>query len=76
MPRFQDYFASQAQNVHPFDKITNKANDSIENEMLGEQSEEDQARERHLYHRELLGRLMGGKLSPRQYEQLFGQFKD
>lgn len=41
MPRLQDYFASQAQNVHPFDKITNKANDSIENEMLGEQSEED-----------------------------------
>lgn len=76
MPRFQDYFAQQAKNVHPFDKIANEVNDSVRDDYLGEQSEQDLARERNLYHRELIGRLMGGKLSPRQFEQLFGNFQD
>jgi len=32
--------------------------------------------DKELHHRELLGRLMGRKLTPRQFEVLTGQYSD
>lgn len=71
MPRLQSYYESEAMNLHPFDRITNKVQDSLDDEVAG-QTIEDKEQERALYERELLGRMMGGKLSPRQFEQLAG----
>ena len=65
-PRFDDYFDSQAQGVHPFEKIKN----SYDRETMGtpwEDRQHEEEREKELYRRELLGRLFGGNLTPRQY---------
>jgi hypothetical protein len=38
-------------------------------------TDEEIIQDRDLYQRELLGRLMGEKLTPRQFELLTGQFR-
>ena len=71
MPRFDDYFKAQADGVHPFDSIANSYDPSELGNDLDDQAYEDE-RERTLYHRELMGRLMGQRLSPAQYELVSG----
>ena len=63
MPRFDEYFAAEADGVHPFDKISNAglSHDGVDNT---EEQEAEVKREHDLYQRELLGRLMGQRLSP------------
>jgi hypothetical protein len=63
MPRFDSFFASKSKGVHPFDSITN---DEPVQDVVDTREEEA------LYKRELMGRLMGMKLTPRQFEVLTG----
>jgi hypothetical protein len=63
----------KTQGIHPFDKITDKVNESLKS-MPGI-TDEEIIQDRDLYQRELLGRLMGEKLTPRQFELLTGQFR-
>ena len=70
MPRFDSFFESQSENVHPFEKIKN----SFDQKELRdeEQAAYENERDQELHKRELLGRLIGQKLTPRQYEVLVG----
>ena len=70
MPRFDSFFESQSQNVHPFEKIKNSFDDS---ELFDEdQKAFEDERDRELHKKEILGRLIGQNLTPRQYELLVG----
>jgi len=73
MPRFQDYMNLKANDVHPFDKITDQVNDKLRQEGAFDQNLEDDY-DKELHNRELLGRLMGRKLTPRQFDVLSGQY--
>ena len=72
LPRLEDYFASQEDGVHPFDKIT--AGGPLDEQGLANDDEikAEHEREKKLYERELMGRLMGQRLTPQQYELLAG----
>lgn len=72
MPRLEEYYNMRADDVHPFDRIADEANESARKEM----QVEDDYYDRSLHERELLGRLMGQKLTPRQFEVLAGQYSD
>ena len=57
--------------MHPFDKIT--AGELEEREIANkDEIQAELEREKHLYRRELIGRLMGQRLSPQQYELIAG----
>lgn len=72
MPRFDSFFESKSKGLHPFDSIAN----SFDERELNTQADVDaQTQEEALYKRELLGRMMGMKLTPRQFEVLTGQFR-
>ena len=73
MPRFDSYFEAKSKGLHPFDKITQNFDDSEIRTV--DDDEYEKAEEEALYQRELMGRLMGHKLTPRQFEVLTGQFK-
>lgn len=73
MPRFEEYERQQAQNIHPFDKITDEVNEHLKGN--DEVSEAEKLMDRQLYQRELMGRLMGQKLTPRQYEIIAGKYR-
>ena len=72
MPRLEEYFAGKENGVHPFDKIT--PGGPLEDQGLAndEEIKAEVEREKQLYERELLGRLMGQRLTPQQYEVLAG----
>lgn len=61
-PRFSDYFSAEAEGVHPFDQVAK----SFDQEEIGtpDEAEKDIEREKLLYKRELMGRLIGQRLSP------------
>ena len=73
MPRFNEYFDSKSKGLHPFDHITNNFDDSEIRTANDDEFEKQE--EAALYKRELMGRLMGEKLTPRQFEVLSGQFR-
>ena len=73
MPRFEDYFKSQQTGVHPFDSITDRINEELKGSF--DFTEEEKEQEKELHKRELLGRLMGERLTPRQFEILTGQYR-
>lgn len=72
MPRFDSYFDSKAKGVHPFDQIANSFDESEIRTV--EDDDFEKLEEEALYKRELMGRMMGQKLTPRQFEILSGQF--
>ena len=72
MPRFDSYFDSKSKNVHPFDQIANSFDESEIRTV--EDDDFEKLEEEALYKRELMGRMMGQKLTPRQFEILSGQF--
>ena len=74
VPRFEEYFQAEADGVHPFDKIAH----SFDQSEVGtaEEAKVEEAREKRLYERELLGRLMGQKLTPGEYEIVAGRYAD
>lgn len=72
MPRFEEYFNNVKDGVHPFDKITDEVNESVRKDKENETDDYD----RELHERELLGRLMGEKLTPRQFDLLVGLHSD
>lgn len=74
MPRFEDYFETTAKGLHPFDSITDRVNEHLDGKF--EMTAQEQEQERQLYKRELLGRLMGERLTPRQFELLSGEYRD
>ena len=63
MPRFDSYFEAKSQGVHPFDRIANSFDESEVRTQADNDLERQQ--EEALYKRELMGRLMGMKLTPR-----------
>lgn len=74
MPRFDSYFDSKSQGLHPFDHIASSFEESEVRTLADDDFEK--AEEQALYKRELMGRLMGRQLTPRQFEVLTGQFMD
>ena len=75
IPSFDDYFESKAQGVHPFEKqqrVYNEYKDGFQYEDV----KYEEAREVELHNRELLGRLFGGTITPRQFEILQGNYRD
>jgi len=62
----------QKDDIHPFDRITDEVNESLKKDKAMETDDYD----RNLHERELLGRLMGEKLTPRQFEFLVGTHSD
>ena len=75
MPRFEEYYQSQADGMHPFDRIANSFDESELGNSIDDQLYEEE-REKTLYHRELLGRLMGQRITPNEYELLSGFMED
>lgn len=73
MPRFEGYFNSQTNKIHPFDQISNRVNESLKEDQESLAAEKQE--ELLLHQRELLGRLMGERLTPRQFELIAGQYK-
>jgi len=74
-PNFSEYYEAEKQGVHPFDRIKN----SFDREKDGtpwEDRHHEEQRETELYRREILGRLFGGDLTPRQYELLTGLYRE
>ena len=70
MPRFDSYFESKSQDVHPFEHIKNSFDDS---EMYSQDEINfEREREAQLHKKELIGRLYGRKITPRQFELLMG----
>ena len=70
MPRFDSYFESKSQDVHPFEHIKNSFDDS---EMYSQDEINfEREREAKLHKKELIGRLYGRKITPRQFELLMG----
>ena len=65
MPRLDEYFRSEAEGVHPFDRIAH----SFDQSEIGtaEEAEAEKAREEELYRREILGRLIGQTITASQY---------
>jgi len=74
MPGFEDYFKSEADGVHPFDRIAASFDQSEVN--TPEEHQAEMAREEEMYKRQLLGKLMGQKLSAREYELISGMQRD
>lgn len=69
-PRFDEYFKSQAEGVHPFDKTAASFDQS---EIRGDdETLMEEQRESELYKREIVGRLIGRSLSPNEYELIAG----
>ena len=66
MPRFQGYFNSMSGNKHPFESIGREEVD------LEQDHAEQVEFEKYLHRRELMGRLMAERLTPRQFELLSG----
>jgi len=56
--------------VHPFDKITNEINEKLKDKTVKE--EEFDEWDRDLYEKEIMGRLLNRKLTPRQFEVITG----
>ena len=73
MPRFEDYFDTTSKGLHPFDSITDKVNESLEGKFELTDFEKEQDRE--LHRRELVGRLIGERLTPRQFELISGDYR-
>jgi hypothetical protein len=71
MPRFEEYLNQEADHVHPFDRIADEANESLKQERA-----DDNDYDKELHERELMGRLMGEKITPRQFELLTGRYRD
>lgn len=68
IPRFEDHYKAQAEGVHPFDRVVNTYD---ETDIRGDdESLAEEERERALYHRELMGKLIGHRLTPGEYEIL------
>ncbi|CDW82520.1 UNKNOWN [Stylonychia lemnae] len=69
LPRFEGFFNSMSSDQHPFedDKYKMPENFDEEDKQRDAEVENDQA----LYLRELQGRLLGEKLTPRQFSVLF-----
>ena len=75
MPGMKDFFEAERQGVHPFDSIKN----SYDRERDGTPWEDkayEEARESELHRRELLGKLFGEQLTPRQYEMIAGMYRE
>lgn len=70
MPRFEEFFNQKANGVHPFDKITNEINEKLKDSTVKE--EEFDEWDRDLYEKEIMGRLLNRKLTPRQFEVITG----
>ena len=74
LPGFEDYFKAEADGVHPFDSIA----ESFDSSELG--TEDDHAAERQreevLYKRQLLGKLMGQRLTTAEYELVDGFYQN
>jgi hypothetical protein len=73
MPTLEGYFDIKNQGVHPFDSVKNSFDQDEFGTQEGLVAEEE--REAHLQQRELLGRLFGGEMNPRQYEMFTGMYK-
>ena len=72
MPRFDSYYDTKGRCLHPFEPLANSFDpDEIR---TPDDDNFEKAEEERLYHRELLGRLIGKKLNTRQFEVLTGQF--
>ena len=70
MPRFSSFFDAKSKGLHPFEQIVNSFDES---EVRTPEDEDfEKMEEEALYRRELMGRLMGHKLTPRQFEVLTG----
>ena len=76
MPTFEDYFKAEADGIHPFDSIKESFDESEELNGGRERDEAELEREKHLYHRELLGKLIGHNLTPAEYEIIAGVQED
>ena len=74
MPSFEEYFAAESEGVHPFDRIANSFQD--EEVSTKQEQEAEIEREKQLYQRQLLGKLMGKTLTPREYELVAGMQRD
>ncbi len=74
MPNLEEYFKAESEGVHPFDRITNSFEDSEINTF--EEQEAEIEREKGLYKRQLLGKLMGTRLSAAEYEIVNGFYED
>jgi len=70
MPRFDSYFDAKSQDVHPFERIKNSFDESEIRD--GEEDAYERQRDAELHKRELMGRLIGQTLTPRQFEMLSG----
>lgn len=73
MPRFEDYFDTTSKGLHPFDSITDKVNESLEGKF--ELTDFEREQDRELHRRELVGRLIGERLTPRQFELISGDYR-
>lgn len=74
IPRFEGYYKSQSEGRHPFDdKKYDMPEDTREDRQKRIDSEEYFE---EMYNRELAGRLLGGKLTPRQFAVMFGGSSD
>jgi hypothetical protein len=63
IPRFEGYFNSMSKGQHPFEDDKYKVKDNFEEDEKIRLAEVEH--EEELYSRELIGRLMGEKLTPR-----------
>jgi len=62
VPRLDEYFAAEAEGIHPFDRV--QAGSPLEDGIANvDEIRAEKEREQLLYKRELLGRLMGQRLS-------------
>lgn len=74
MPSFEEYFQAEAEGVHPFDRISNSFDPNEIN--TPEEHEAEIEREKNLYQRQLLGKLIGQRLTASEYEILNGFHED
>ena len=72
MPRLQDYMSQEQDGIHPFDRITSRVNEHLSEQTKDEYDDWD----RDMHKREILGRLVGRKLTPRQFDVLSGQYNE
>ena len=72
MPSFEDYFSAQAEGIHPFDRVANQQGEDLDSIGNEEDAWAEAEREQKLYKRSLLGKLLGQKLTPEEFEILSG----
>ena len=74
LPGFEEYFKAEAEGIHPFDRISNSFDPNEIN--TPEEHEAEIEREKNLYQRQLLGKLIGQRLTASEYEILNGFHED